>query len=398
MVFDPEFDLIVIGGGPAGTMAAFHAVRAGLKVLIVDKSNFPRVKPCGGGIAMKALARIPFSIAEVLETATGRLKMGLRYEEPHVFSTKGYICAFAVREKLDEFLLKTVLDAGAEFLKINTLDAIQETEDGVHIVVDGDIQIKSDYLVAADGANSRVRRLTTPCLEFSRGFALEGLVPYARLPHAPEMEFSFGCVDYGYGWMFPKADHVNVGIYTCNSDVSLSKGQLFDYARNKLGTDVIDDVVGFPLGFGGHTYRQTSERLLFAGDAAGFCEPMFGEGIHNAIKSGGFAGLAVVDAVQGHRKIGDRYNRMLEEMRADMVRCNYAAFTYFYPKVETRGFNTLSSPISKLIFTKGFAAGKTLNEIMNGFYRMPFQKPVYPVSVQKFTDTSLVMPWTNLGS
>jgi|GEM_PF-5336428 len=101
---------------------------------------------------------------------------------------------------------------------------------------------------------------------------------------------------------------------------------------------------------------------------------------------------------QCHRKIGDRYNRMLEEIRADMVRCNYAAFTYFYPKVETRGINTLSSPMSKLIFTKGFAAGKTLNEIMNGLYRMPFQKPVYPASVQKFADTSLVMPWTNLGS
>ncbi len=393
MFCDKKYDLVIVGGGPAGTMAAFHAVQAGLKVLIVDKSNFPRMKPCGGGIAIKALARIPFSIEEVLETATGRLKMGLLYEEPHVFSTKGFICAFAQREKLDAFLMNTVREAGAAFLKIMTLDAVEETQDHICVTVDGDIRIKAKYLLAADGANSRVRRLTSPQLEFSRGFALEGLVPYTRLSHVPEMEFNFGCVDYGYGWLFPKGDHVNVGIYTCNSDVSISKAQLFDYARKKLGTDEIDDVVGFPLGFGGNTYRQTSERLLFAGDAAGFCEPMFGEGIHNAIKTGSFAGLAVADAVNQGRVIGDQYNLMLEEVRADMARCNYAAFKFFYPNVETRGFNTLSSPVSKVIFTRGFAAGKTLNEIMNGFYKMPFQKPVYPVSIQKFKDASNVMPW-----
>ena len=394
MVFDQEYDFVIIGGGPAGTMAAFHAVQAGLSVLIIDKSDFPRMKPCGGGIAVKALARIPFSIEEVLETATGRLKMGHLYQEPHVFSTKGFICAFVQREKLDDFLMKTVRQAGASFLKIKTLDAVDEQVDHINVTVDGHIRVKAKYLLAADGANSRVRRLTKPILEFSRGFALEGLVPYTRLSHVPEMEFNFGCVDFGYGWLFPKGDHVNVGIYTCNSDVSISKPQLFDYARKKLGTDEIDDIVGFPLGFGGNTYRQNTERLLFAGDAAGFCEPMFGEGIHNAIKTGNFAGTAVARAIKTGQSIGDRYNLMLEEVRADMVRCNYAAYKFFYPQIKTRGFPTLSSSVSKVIFTRGFAAGKTLDEIINGFYKMPFQKPAYPVSLQKFRNASNLMPWS----
>ncbi len=390
-----DFDLIVIGGGPAGTMAAYHAVQAGLEVLIVDKSNFPRLKPCGGGIATKAMALLPFSIEEILETATGTLNMGLRYDAPHEFTTNGFICAFVVREKFDEFMLTKTIEAGVKFLKIDSLDAVKETDDEVCITIDGCTQIKAKYMVAADGANSRVRRLIKPRLDFSRGFALEGIIPYTRLPQIPKMEFDFGCVDYGYGWMFPKGDHVNVGIYTCNSDVSISKAELREYSQKKLGTDGIDDVVGFPLGFGGNTYQQTTERALFAGDAAGFCEPMFGEGIHNALKSGTFAGKAVAGAVKANRKIGERYNEMLQEIRQDMVRCNYAAYQFFYPKVHGLGFKTLTSPVSKMIFLKGFAGGKTLNEIMNGFYKMPFQKPIYPASYKKFRDKTNVMPWVS---
>ncbi len=390
--FDKEFDLIVIGGGPAGVMAAYHAVQAGLDVLIMDKSNFPRLKPCGGCIATKALALLPFSIEEVLETATGTLNIGLHYDAPHEFTTKGYICAFAVREKFDAFMLNNTIEAGVKFLKIERLDAVKETDDAVCVAIDGGTQIKARYMIAADGANSQVRRLVEPTLKFSRGFALEGLVPYTRLSHIPKMEFNFGCVDYGYGWMFPKADHVNVGIYTCNSDVSIRKADLREYSQKKLGTDEIDDVVGFPLGFGGNTYRQTTERVLFAGDAAGFCEPMFGEGIHNAIKSGTFAGKAVAAAVKGNRKIGERYNEMLHEIRQDLVRCNHAAYQFFYPKVDGLGFKTLTSPISNMVFLKGLASGKTLHEIMNGFYKMPFQKPIYPISYKKLNDKPTVMP------
>jgi geranylgeranyl reductase family protein len=390
-----EIDLIVIGGGPAGTMAAYHAVQAGLEVLIVDKSNFPRLKPCGGGIATKAMALLPFSIEEVLETATGMLNVGLHYDAPHEFTTNGFICAFVVREKFDEFMLMKTLEAGANFLKIDSLDAVKETDDKVCVTIDGDAQIQAKYMIAADGANSQVRRLVKPRLDFSRGFALEGLVPYTRLSQNPKMEFDFGCVDYGYGWMFPKGDHVNVGIYTCNSDVSISKAELREYSQKKLGTDEIDDIVGFPLGFGGNTYQQTTERVLFAGDAAGFCEPMFGEGIHNALKSGTFAGKAVAGAVSANRKIGERYNEMLRDIRQDMLRCNYAAYQYFYPHVDGKGFKTLTSPISKMIFLKGFAGGKTLNEIMNGFYKMPFQKPIYPASYNKFRDKTNVMPWVS---
>lgn len=380
---DHNCDVAIVGAGPAGSIAAFYAARRGLNVLLLDKAAFPRVKPCGGGITTKALNRLPFSVAEVLEYATGTVQMGLGYNQQKTFSTPGFICGFAVREKFDDLLLEAAVNEGTEFQKIEKIQHLEFDYDHIELTVDGS-KIKPKYLIAADGANSQIRRLVDPRLDFSRGFALEGLVPYDRIGTRPEMTFDFGCVDFGYGWLFPKGDHVNVGIYTCRSDITISKDGLREYCRRKLGTDQIDAVVGFPLGFGGKSYRQTNERVLFVGDAAGMAEPLLGEGIHNAIKSGEFAGKAVADAVRNEQPIGLRYNSAVNEIRRDLDRCDNAAFKFFYPNLNGIGYGSLNFPISKVALMKGFAAGKTLSEIMNGFLFMGFQPPVYPESLKNF--------------
>ena len=122
---------------------------------------------------------------------------------------------------------------------------------------------------------------------------MEGRVDYAEIGHEPTTEVFFGYVQNGYGWLFPKATHVNIGIYTYDSTVVLSKDLLRGYARQRLGTDRIEGIVGFPIGFGGRRNAQDRERIILAGDAAGFAEPLFGEGIHNALKSGQTAASAI---------------------------------------------------------------------------------------------------------
>jgi geranylgeranyl reductase family protein len=384
---DSEHDLVIVGAGPAGTMAAFEAANAGLDVLLLDRVAFPRLKPCGGGITTKALMQIPFSVSEVLEVATGTVKMGLRLETPKEFSTEGFICAFAVRSKFDAFLLEAAKSAGAKFHVVREISDVSfDIDSGVSLTIDKSTKIFSKYLIAADGANSTIRRLLDPVrLDFKRGFALEGLVSYSLIDAPPKMEFDFGVVDYGYGWIFPKGDHANVGIYTCNPNVRLSKDQLRNYCVAKLGASEISDIVGFPLGFGAPSYRHTTERVLFAGDAAGFCEPLLGEGIHNAVKSGRYAGISVAEAVVGRRRIGLRYNARIDIIQRDLQRSTNAAFDFFYPNLDRVGFGSLSFPVSRLALMKGFAAGKTLYEIMNLFFLMPFQKPVYPASLEKFS-------------
>src|SRR5258708_27903651 len=97
-----DFDVIVVGAGPSGTAAAFRLKRLGYRVLLLDKQRFPRVKPCGGGISIKALSLMPWSVAPVIERAVKKLGMGVsgaRNERFEVFQADGYVCTFAVREE-----------------------------------------------------------------------------------------------------------------------------------------------------------------------------------------------------------------------------------------------------------------------------------------------------------
>ena len=379
----PDFDLIVVGAGPAGSMAAYTAATAGLRVLLLDKSNFPRMKPCGGGLTIKALNLLPFSISEILQSATGTLLMGYKYNPPIRYETRGFICGFVVREVFDNFLYGKAQEAGAQFQKITSLDHIQPDDHGVCVQVDGGTELRATYLVAADGANSQCRRLLNPRVEFSRGFALEGIVPYDALSGIPDMEFDFGCVDYGYGWIFPKKGHANVGIYTCNPDVKLSKDLLRTYLQTKLGTDRIDNVVGFPLGFGGQTYSQGHDRVLFAGDAVGMAEPLLGEGLHNALKTGISAGESVARAITENIPIGTAYSAKIGSVKSDILRCRNLAFNFFYPRLDTSARNIMKFPLVESVLMRGFSAGLTLSATMNQFPIVPFKSPVVPNSLSK---------------
>ncbi len=372
-VIEDRFDLIVVGAGPSGSMAAFHAARAGLDVLILDKASFPRVKPCAGGLTVKATNLIPFSIADVVETQTETLKISLRDQKSRALSTHRAICSFVVREKLDQLLLDAAIEAGARFETIGKITSIDVKGDhGVSIGADADAKLGARYLVAADGANSKIRRLLPERgLRPRRGFAIEGVVPYQKTEAATMMELSFGVVGHGYGWLFPKRDHVNIGLYTCTDRVSLSKAQLFDFSMRKLGTRAVEAVVGFPMGFGGETYSHRTEPVLFVGDAGGFCEPLLGEGLHNAIKSGLLAGRAVAEAIQGGRKIGRRYSAMLRGVQRDLALSKRTAFQFFYPNLDTFGYRTLTFPLARMALMHGFASGRTFREIVSPLARMP---------------------------
>jgi flavin-dependent dehydrogenase len=284
------------------------------------------------------------------------------------------------REVFDDFLLKRARAAGADFQLISDVSRVRTNATSVILSFGQDREICARYLIAADGANSRMRRLAAPRLDFSRGFAVEGIITDGHLNHKPGMELNFGEVDDGYGWLFPKNDHTNIGIYTSGSNTKLSKAALLEFARKRLGCDQVERVCGYPLGFGGQTYRHTSERVLFAGDAAGMCEPLLGEGLHNALKSGRLAADAVSKAVLSTRLIGQNYNRSLRDIKKDLKRCKFAA-RVFYPTLRMVGFRGLTMPTTTRLLLRGFAGGKTLYQISNPKIRGFNPDPNFPSSL-----------------
>ncbi|HET6378203.1 MAG TPA: NAD(P)/FAD-dependent oxidoreductase [Methylocella sp.] len=381
-----DFDAIVVGAGPCG-IAAAHLLRShGLRALMLDKQSFPRVKPCGGGITIKALERMPWSCAPVIERAVNKLIMGLRTrssERLEHFETGGHICVFAVREAFDRFNFEKTAEAGVAFEVAPGPLAIEEREDCV-LVDTGRAKRTARYLIGADGANSAVRRQLSRAPYFYRGFAIEGLIDYADLGREPVTEFFFGTVKNGYGWLFPKGDHVNAGLYTWDAHVTLGKAQLRAYAQARAGTDRVRNIVGFPLGFGGRDYVQEHERIILAGDAAGFAEPILGEGIHNALKSGQAAASAIIACERGEAaSLRAAYRKAAAPVMKDLSRCERLR-RFFYSNLEGIGFSTLASPVSKAALTRGFAAGMTTREITNAFFLSPFFRAAMPLGLREF--------------
>jgi geranylgeranyl reductase family protein len=380
-----DFDVIVVGAGPSGTAAAFRLKRFGYRVLLLDKQQFPRAKPCGGGISIKALNLMPWSVAPVIERAVKKLGMGVtssatdRFE---VFEAEGHVCTFAVREAFDRFNFEKTIEAGVEF-EHTAVSGIDECSEFVRATL-ANKTITGRYLIGADGANSTVRRLLDAGCWFYRGFALEGLVSYSDVPTEPLAEFFFGKVGNGYGWLFPKSDHINVGIYTWDDTVTLSKEQLRAYSLDRICTGRLERIVGFPIGFGGRNYVQKRERVILVGDAAGFAEPLLGEGIYNALKSGQAAASAIM-AFDGGRSSSLRLasKKELDPIYKDLARCE-GLKEFFYANLDSIGYSVLNFPVSKTALMRGFAAGRTMYDLTNKFFLSPFFRPVQPSGLREF--------------
>jgi flavin-dependent dehydrogenase len=176
------------------------------------------------------------------------------------------------------------------------------------------------------------------------------------------MYFDFAAVPGGYGWVFPKGDHLNVGLYTQQEGVTFSKDDLRAYSHRILGTDRIDDIVGYPLGVGGEHFQQNWKRVFLVGDAAGGAERLLGEGIHNAIKTGQGAAEAVLASLRRGESGPASFARRLGEVQRDLEACSTAA-NWFY-QVAGLGYSALRFHPAKTALMRGFAAGKTFREIL----------------------------------
>src|SRR5581483_10938102 len=107
-------DAIVVGGGPAGSTAAYRLAAAGASVLLVDRAAFPRDKPCGGGVTGRAARLLPFSIEPVVEDTVDRLECGLRYRSRFTRRARAPLAYMTQRRRLDHFLLEQAAAAGAD--------------------------------------------------------------------------------------------------------------------------------------------------------------------------------------------------------------------------------------------------------------------------------------------
>lgn len=304
-----DFDVIVIGSGPAGGRAAIECAKAGLKTAVFDKEALPRRKVCAGGLVKRALAYLPDDFELPYLSRCDTVEMHMQSAKQPFRETREHLITMVSRVDFDYALVKHAARFGAQICSETAVLEVCPHDEYVEVVTD-QRRYKARYLVLAEGANARLSnqfwpddRVLIPALE-SEVF----LPPEAMARYAGVARFDFDVLPSGYGWLFPKGDHVSVGIGSfAKKNEPLQK--LFDDYKVTLGLPpnaLERNRRGYIIPIKPRQGPMMKQRMLLVGDAAGFADPVTAEGFSYAIKSGLEAGKAIVTG-QSPEEVGALY-------------------------------------------------------------------------------------------
>jgi geranylgeranyl reductase family protein len=292
-----RFDVLVAGAGPAGSAAALRLASGGARVLLADRAVFPRDKPCGGGLTGRALRHAPCDVLPVVEHVVDRFTLRLRYGRRFTRRHREPLILMTQRRRLDEHLVAQAVSAGAVFRDGCRVGGLQPDGLGVTARVGAD-RIRADVLVGADGANGAVARSVGLGGEIVHGVALEGNVPWEALDRSSfdaTAWIELGSVPGGYGWVFPKGEHANLGVGGWGSEGSRLRLHLAGLARaHGVKVEALRDVKGHRLPMRRLGASPAARRVLLVGDAAGLVDPLSGDGIYEGFVSARLAAAAIL--------------------------------------------------------------------------------------------------------
>jgi geranylgeranyl reductase family protein len=314
-----RFDVIVVGAGPAGATAAKLLGEAGVSTLLLDKSAFPRDKPCGGGISARVVPRFPY-LQSALPDIPVNWVSKIYFEAPSGdavdYESTSPLYLMIRRVEFDNLLYSI----GAKHVATQTPALVRKVAfHSNHVAVTADIggepkDFECKLVIGSDGANSIVARhsgLRTGAARNEYAIDMMEETPYQELnlPARDRMHVFYGFHGhFGYGYVFPKATHINLGV-GCKLDHYLSAFRGEHYPHHKsfvdglLGKKLLSGASNrgnfraFPLPISGPLARTYGDRVLLCGDAGGFVNAFTAEGIYYAMVSGEHAARAAIQAL-----------------------------------------------------------------------------------------------------
>lgn len=312
---DYDCDVTVVGGGPAGSALAYHLVKNGASVIVMEAEVFPRDKVCGDGvspIALSELESMGITQTEKFATANEIKKVGLFLKDDKVFIDLSkpehlkYHARIIPRVELDTMIYEAAKEKGAVYLensralhyKITPTAAFVSYKTGKNVKT-----IKTKLVVGADGSRSMVARQlrgTKP----SDDYQLLGLRAYYNNVNGPNDRVDIFFSEAGFPgifWMFPKGKtDANIGMAiiskTFPSKPDHIKKLLLDHIgsnpdiQKRIGKGTLEaKMEGWPITFFNNSQRLCAERVLLIGEAAGLINPLSGDGIQYALLSSRWA-------------------------------------------------------------------------------------------------------------
>jgi geranylgeranyl reductase family protein len=297
---EQTWDLVVVGAGPAGASAALGALaeEPGLRVLLLDRYDFPRDKSCGDGVpplVLDALADVGahgltdgWEPVTTLELAHGTTRVSRPLRRP---------VWVIPRTTFDARLVDRAVAAGAE-LRRHRVRGLTRAED--EVVLDG--RFRARMVVGADGAQSAVRTSLGRAGTGRRALAIRGYAPTPAAMRGRQVIVYGDRSRPSYAWSFDRGDGLsNVGYgELVTGGGSASRADLLEQLEGLLPGSTLDAHAwkGHHLPLSGWRWAQPDGRVLLAGDAAGLVNPMSGEGIYYAVATGIRAGRVAAAAIR----------------------------------------------------------------------------------------------------
>ncbi|NMB16353.1 MAG: geranylgeranyl reductase family protein [Firmicutes bacterium] len=296
-----SYDCIVIGTGPAGSMALARLGKAGVRALGLEKAFFPRRKTCAGALSGAAISLLPLGFQHLVRQKTvqvdvhclpGGLVRSFQFTEP--------IAHLIDRDQFDGFLQQQARDAGAIIREGERVMAVETCLDGAIVHSSGG-SYRSQVVIGADGAHSIVARsqgLRPPVSGLGLEVELD-LSPRLQREFAGRIIIHYGEPPNGYSWAFGKGDHASFGVALLQSRPPDPRPYLERFLK-RLDLPFPQNIPwrGHPIPLGGKNHPVSAHRIILAGDAAGLTDPFTGEGIAYALESGRLAAAHALGALQ----------------------------------------------------------------------------------------------------
>jgi geranylgeranyl reductase family protein len=307
-----NYDVIIIGAGPAGATLAYELATRKIRALVIEKSTLPRYKCCGGGLTVKAAKLAGIKINDLADDVISGAVITLKGNHPYYGDATTPIMYTVMRENFDHALVKRAQIAGADILQGVEVHTLQINDSNVRILTTKG-EYRSEFLAGADGARSQIANAVGIINHSVYKLGLTCEVQVAREDLArwrTRIGIDLGRVRGGYGWIFPKADHLSVGI-ACSIDRAKGLRHIFReylsslkfrrYIVTRWAAGLLPIMVGPP--------NVVRGRVILLGDAAGLADPLTGEGIFNAIMSAQLSAKSIEKALtDGEVSLNEYHN------------------------------------------------------------------------------------------
>lgn len=318
MLNNEIYDVAVIGAGPAGSIASYELAKRNHKVVLLEKESMPRYKACGGVVATHIDQILDFSVEPVVEKKISKISVTIDLQNQFTSDFKRPFVYMVMRDNFDNFLANKAKNAGAVLLEDCELIHITETNNVSELNTSKGV-IYAKYIIGADGANSRVRKLINAPRFRRTSTAIEREI-YAekeRIDKFAETIFlDFGRLKSGYAWVFPKNKNFSIG----TGGTSIVSKELLPYYNdvvikfeNVIGKNAPFIERGHKLPIRVPNEKIVYENVVLTGDAAGLIEPLAGEGIYYAAQSGQIAAKVISESLSANKNMLMNYVTLIDQ-------------------------------------------------------------------------------------